>query len=73
MLRRARKDVGMKQRGFSVLVLALVLAMMAVGGYVIADVTGLELMIVGEHRKTVEAMNLADAALMEVIHANADN
>ena len=54
-------------RGFSLITVTVVLAIMSLGAVVLVDIVGLDLEITGEHRRNFEVEGDAEAAVMEMM------
>lgn len=54
-------------KGFSLITVTVVLAIMSLGAVVLVDVVGLDLEITGEHRRNFEVEGDAEAAIMEMM------
>lgn len=61
--RRMRRD----QEGFALLVVVLIVALLAVVGATLLDLVNVDLNLVGQQRRAIEAKAVADGALLEVL------
>ncbi|MCC7383005.1 MAG: hypothetical protein IT384_14295 [Deltaproteobacteria bacterium] len=57
------------KRGFSLVVVTVVLAVMSVAAVMLMNMLGLDLDMVGTHRKAFQAHGVAEAALIETINS----
>jgi hypothetical protein len=55
------------ERGFALLIIVLLVALLALTGATLLDLVSVDLQIAGEHRKVVKAQMVADGALREVL------
>ncbi len=56
-----------KPRGFALLVVVLIVALIGVAAVALLDIVNVDLLIVGQHRQSVDAQALALGAMYEVI------
>lgn len=56
-----------KQGGFALLIVVLVVALIGVAAVALLDIVNVDLLIVGQHRRTVDAKSNALGAMMEVV------
>lgn len=62
MMRRRKR----RARGFTALLVIVIVALMTLVSLTLLDLVGLDLLLVGEGRRTVEAKALADSAVFEI-------
>jgi hypothetical protein len=56
-----------KARGFALLVVVLLVALIAVSAVALLDIVQVDLLVVGQHRRTTEAQAAAVGAMIEVV------
>lgn len=62
-----RRKAHPKQRGFALLVVVLIVALIGVAAVALLDIVNVDLIIAGQHRQTVDAQAIALGAMYEVI------
>lgn len=63
----ARRRPQSQARGFALLVVVLLVALIAVAAVALLDIVQVDLLVVGQHRRTMDAQAVAVGAMMEVI------
>ena len=63
----ARRRPQTRTRGFALLVVVLLVALIAVAAVALLDIVQVDLLVVGQHRRTMDAQALAVGAMMEVV------